>query len=46
MNQENQKDLILWAWGLRDPNKPDDESITRISNAYSISETQVREIIG
>jgi len=44
MNQDD-LDLILWAWSLRDPNKPDDESITRIANAYSISEAQVREIL-
>ena len=45
MNQEDQEDLIRWAWGLRDPNKPDDESVTRIANAYSISEASVREIL-
>lgn len=42
MNQEN---LILRAWSLRDQNKSDDENVTRIANAFSISEALIREIL-
>lgn len=42
MNQDN---LILRAWSQRDRNKSDDENVTRIANAFSISKALVREIL-
>ena len=44
MNQD-ERDLIRWSWSLRDRNKSEDENITRIANAFSISKVLVREII-
>jgi len=41
----NQVDMILRAWSQRDRNKSDDENITRMANAFSISEASVREIL-
>ena len=42
----NTGQMIQRAWSKRDQSKSDEENISRIANAFSVSEEYVQELVG